>query len=241
MSVDAATGQQSRILAGKPATYHRLAGVGGLIFAASLVADNLVRAKAPGFGAGPAQVTAYFLHNRAAALIPLGLFPATMLAFFVFVAAVWTTADRDEDRWWASAGVLGAATIAALFSLVNVTEIVITAQAAQLAASPAVAQALWALHAAAFGLDMAAIGATLIALSRAAAAARLIPAWFAAVAWPGAACLIVASVFTVALVNGGPWLAVGLVGFFVWLVFVVAASISLLRGRRIPSAATGPA
>jgi hypothetical protein len=43
---------------------------------------------------------------------------------------------------------------------------------------------------------------------------------------------LVASVFTVALVNGGPWLAVGLVGFAVWLVFVVIASISLLRGRQ---------
>jgi hypothetical protein len=232
MSVDATIGQQSRTQAAEPATYHRLAGAGGLIFAASLIADNLIRAKAP--GAAPAQVTAYFLHNRAAALIPLGLFPATMLAFFVFVAAVWARADRAEDRWWASAGVLGAATIAALFSIVNITEIVITAKAGQLAASPAVAQTLWALHAAAFGLDFAAIGATLIALTRAAASTRLIPAWLAALAWPGAACLIVASVFTVALVNGGPWLAVGLVGFIVWLVFVVIASISLLRGRQMP-------
>jgi hypothetical protein len=40
-------------------------------------------------------------------------------------------------------------------------------------------------------------------------------------------------VFTVALANGGPWVAVGLAGFVVWLVFVITASVSLLRGRRI--------
>jgi len=157
-----------------------------------------------------------------------------MLALFAFVAAVWTTADREESRWWAGAGALGAATVAALFALVNITEIVLTAKAGRLAASPAVVQALWALHAAAFGLDMGAIAVALIGLSRATASAGLIPAWLAAVSWPGAACLLIASVFTVALTNGGPWLAVGLAGFIVWLVFVITASISLLRGRQIP-------
>jgi hypothetical protein len=39
------------------------------------------------------------------------------------------------------------------------------------------------------------------------------------------------TVFTTALTNGGPWLAVGLVGFIVWLVFVVGASVSLLRSN----------
>ena len=45
------------------------------------------------------------------------------------------------------------------------------------------------------------------------------------------------SVFTVALVNGGPWVAVGTVGFVVWLVFVIVASISLLRSRPVPDTA----
>jgi hypothetical protein len=49
----------------------------------------------------------------------------------------------------------------------------------------------------------------------------------------GAGGLIFAAVFAVALVNGGPWLYVGLAGFIVWLVFVAIASISLIRGRQI--------
>ncbi|MDX6389895.1 MAG: hypothetical protein QOJ73_958 [Streptosporangiaceae bacterium] len=198
------------------------------------MAQNIIRAGAPGFGAAPAQVTAYFLDHRAAALIPLGLFPVGMIALFAFVAAVWARADREESRWWAGLGTLGAATVAALFAVVNITEIVLTAKAGRLAASPDVVQALWALHAAAFGLDMGAIAAALIGLSRAAASVSVIPAWLTVAAWPGAACLLTAAVFTVALTNGGPWLAVALVGFIIWLVFVVTASVSLLRGRRIP-------
>ena len=165
--------------------------------------------------------------------MPLGLFPAG-LTLFLFAAGLWARARREESRWWASAGLLGAATIAALFAIVNITEIVLTAKAAQLASSPAVVQALWTLRAAAFGLDLAAIAVALIGLSRAAAAMRLIPSWLALAAWPGAACLLTAAVFTVALADGGPWLAPALAGFIVWVVFVITASVSLLRGRQTP-------
>jgi hypothetical protein len=234
MSVETVPGQQSRARARNIASRDRLAGIGGLAFAATLLAQNLIRAGGPGFGAAPAQVTAYFLHHRAAALVPLGLFPAGIIAFFAFVAAVWTKADRADSRWQASLGTLGAATIAALFAVVNIAEIVLTAKASSLAASPAVVQALWAVHAAAFGLDLAAIAVALLGLSHAAVSMSLIPTWFKIAAWPAVACLLTASVFTVALANGGPWIAIGLAGFAAWIVFVITASISLLRARPIP-------
>lgn len=234
MSAGTIINGESRTQATRPATLDRLAGAGGLVFAATLVADNVIRASAPGFNAAPAQVSTYFLDHRAAALVPLGLFPLAMLGFFPFAAGMWARARQEESRWWASVGVLGAATIAALFAIVNITEIVLTAKAAQLLSSPAVVQALSTLRGAAFGLDLAAIAVALIGLSRAAAAMRLIPFWLALTAWPGAACLLIASTFTVALTNGGPWLALGLAGFLVWIVFVIIASASLLRGRQTP-------
>jgi len=234
MSVTTVLSGESRTQGRQGAALDRMAGTGGLVFAAILIADNIIRASAPGFDAAPAQVSAYFLDHRAAALVPLGLFPAGLLAFFPFVAGLWARARQEDSRWWASVGVLGAATIAALFAIVNITEIVLTAKAAQLASSPAVVQALSTLRAAAFGLDLAAIAVALIGLSRAAVAMRLIPSWLALTASPGAACLLTASTFTVALANGGPWLAPALAGFIVWVVFVITASVSLLRGRQIP-------
>jgi hypothetical protein len=235
MSVSTGISTESRTQARQAATFDRLAGAGGLVFTATLVVQNIIRANAPGFDAAPAQVTAYFLDHRAAVLVPLGLFPAGLLALFPFIAGVWVRARQEESRWWAGAGALGAATIAALFAIVNITEIVLAAKAARLASSPAVVQALWTLHAAAFGLDLAAIAVALIGLSRAAASIPLIPAWLAVAALPGAACLLTAAVFTVALANGGAWvLALGLTGFIIWLVFVVVASVALLRRRQTP-------
>lgn len=234
MSVQATAGTHVRAPAPGTAAVGRLAGAGGLVFAVTLAVQNILRAAAPGFGAAPAQVTAYFTHHRAAVLVPLGLFPAEMLALFLFAAAMRGRPGREPDRWWAGVGTLGVAAIAALFAVVNMTEIVLAAKAERLASSPAVIQALWTLHAAAFGLDLAAIAVALTGLSRAAVSARLIPAWLAAAAWPGAGCLLIAAVFTVALANGGAWIALALPGFLIWLVFVVTASVALLR-RQQPS------
>jgi hypothetical protein len=231
MSVGAAADPGVRAPGPGLGTVGRLAGAGGLVFAASIAVQNVLRAKAPGFDAAPAQVTAYFLGHRPAVLIPLGLFPVAMIPLFMFAAALRTGPDREADRWWAAVGTLGTAAITALFAIVNITEIVLAAKAAQLASSPAVIQALWTLHAAAFGLDLAAIATALIGLSQAAASIRLIPAWLAVIAWPGAACLLIAAVFTVALASGGPWLMVALPGFAVWFAFVVVASVALLRRR----------
>ena len=119
-------------------------------------------------------------------------------------------------------------------ALVNIIEIVLTAKAETLAQSPSVVEVLWGLHAAAFGLDLAAIAVALIGLSRAATSSALMPGWLGAAVLPGAAFLLVTSVFTVALSDGGPWLGVGLVGFLFWLVFMIATSISLLRTPQIP-------
>lgn len=212
------------------ANVDRLAGGGGLVFAAAVLLQNVIRASGPSFTATPAAVTAYFADHRAAGLTPLGLFPLEMLALLCFAAGIWVRADDLRNRWWASVGVLAVVTIAGLFAIVNMIEIVIAAQGRELVSSPEAVRALWAIHSGAFGLNLTAIALALVGLSRAARTAGLIPRWLAAIALPAAACLFIASIFTVAIVNGGMWLYLGFVGFAVWGLFLVVAGISLVRG-----------
>jgi hypothetical protein len=234
MSVTTATPHQVRARRASVVTPGRLAGAGGLVFVAALVVQNALRAAAPGFGAAPGKVTAYFLHHRAAALVPLGMFPIEMLGLFAFVAGVWASANRTESRWWATVGGLGVVSLASLFAVVNIIEIVITAKAQTLASSPGVVESLWDVHEAAFGLDMGAIAVALVGLSLSSASSALIPGWLNAAALPAAGCSLVAAVFAVAITNGGAWFALGLVGFVTWLVFMITASTSLLRKPQLP-------
>jgi hypothetical protein len=222
-------------------TVERLAGAGGLVFAATVLIQNIVRASGPSFTAAPATVADYFADHRAAGLIPLGLFPLGMLGLFSFAAGIWVRSRDVHGRWWAGVGVLAVVTIAGLFAIVNTIEIVIAAQGSQLVSSPQLLRALWAIHSAAFGLNLAAIAIALLGLSRAAHAAALIPRPLALIAAPAAACLFLAAIFTVAIVNGGRWVYLGYAGFAVWGVFLVVAGISLTTGYSpaTPTAAAG--
>jgi hypothetical protein len=225
--VSTVTGTQDHVQADRR---NRLAGAGGLLFVLLLVVDNAIRAGAPQFGDSGAPLTAYVEAHRTAMIVPIAVFPLGMIGLFAFVTGVWSAAGSDVTaQWWAHLGTLAVVAIAGLFSVVNLVEGAMVAAVHDLAPSPAVVTALWAMDGAAFGLNLAAIGVALFALSRSARASDLIPAWIAHLAVPGAACLLLASVFAVEIAAGAAWLFVGLVGFLVWALFVLMTSVSLAR------------
>jgi hypothetical protein len=88
---------------------------------------------------------------------------------------------------------------------------------------------IWTLHNAIFTINLLAIGAALLGLSRAASLGGLIPRWLGVLAIIGAALLALASAPAVAQVEGSPFLALGLLGFLCWLLFVAVASARLLQ------------
>jgi hypothetical protein len=209
----------------------RLAGAGGLVFVVLLLVQNLVRASGPSFSATPATVTAYFADHRVAALAPLALFPLGLVAILCFAAGIRSRARGTNARWYADLGALAVVVLAGLFSLVNIVEIVIAAAGTNLTAAPQLIQALWTLHSAAFGLNLAAIAASLAGLSQAARGAGLIPRWLALLALPGSACLFAAAVGTVAIAEGARWIYLGYAGFAIWAIFLIVASLTLVGLR----------
>lgn len=221
----------------------RAAGAGALVFLTLLVVQNLTRAGEPGFGADPASVGRYFAGHRAAILVPLTLFPVGMVSLLCFVAGLRRLADSARDRFWADLGTLAVVVVAALFALVNVVEIAMAGvHQATLRTAPVVA-ALWAIHGAAFGLNLAAIAIALLGLSRLARRHRLVPPWIGVLAAVGAACLFVAAVGTVSIVEGGPLLYLGLAGFAAWCLFLLTCGLGLLRDpfRHEPAPPSGGA
>jgi len=224
-----------------PATTGVLAGIGGLVFVALLVIQNTIRSSEPAFPASPHQVATYFADHRVAAVLPLALYPLGMVGLLFFAAGIRNRVSGSVDRWWADVGTCAVVIVATLFALVNVTEIAITTRAAALVHEPAATGIVWALHGGAFGLNLVAIALALVGLSRAALTQHLLPDWYGPIALAGAACLFVAAVFTVSIVDGGAWLYLAFVGFLVWAVFLVITGIALITGRSAaPTPAPGP-
>ncbi len=225
--------------AGARASTDVLAGAGGLVFVVLLVVQNAIRSSEPAFSASPHDVATYFADHRVAAVLPLALYPLGMIGLLCFAAGIRNRVRGSVDRWWVDVGTFAVVIVATLFALVNVSEIAITTRADALVHEPSAVEIVWALHGGAFGLNLVAIGLALVGLSRAALAQRLLPDWYGPVALAGAACLFVAAVFTVSIVDGGAWLYLGFAGFLVWGVFLVLTGLALVSRRTVASTPSG--
>src|SRR4051794_10539483 len=112
----------------------RLSAAGGFVFVVSVVVQNILRSGEPAADAAPAKVASYFLNHRAAALIPIALFPLGMVAVVLFVSGIRARVRGDDgpSAWWARVGLLGTVALVALFAVVNTADVVLVTRARDL-------------------------------------------------------------------------------------------------------------
>ena len=207
----------------------RLAGMAGLIFTATVLFQNVLRGSGPLNDASQATIVAYYSSHHGSMALLLASFGLGFAALLTFLAGLSARASADSGAApWARLGLIGGVLIGCTFTLVNVLEAGIDA-ASSSGASPALLGVLNALYWTAFGINLLPIGTALLGLSQAGVRARLIPRWLGRASLVGGPLLIAGGMGSLAIAQGSHWLLVGLVGFVVWLVFVVTASIGLLR------------
>jgi hypothetical protein len=211
-----------------------LAGLGGLIFLALLVVQNVLKlATNPADSASAGQIL-HFAHVQAWTVHLLVVtnvigFPA-LLAFAAGLSRRCAELAPASEVW-GSVGRMSAVVVAVLFGLVNILQVLLVAQRADLANDPALVRAVWTLHNTVFTMNLLAVGGALLGLGRAATLARLVPTWMGPVSVIGSILLAAAATPVVAEVHGSRLLALGLVGFVCWLALLATASIRLVRDR----------
>ena len=82
---------------------------------------------------------------------------------------------------------------------------------------------------------MAMLATALLGFSLAGAAAGITPRWFRLLGPAGAILMIVSAANGVSIAEGSPIVFVGLIGFLIWLLFVVTTGVGMIR-RDLPSA-----
>ena len=233
MAVGTTTDQLARS-ASRDLPVPAITGWAGLIFFVLIVAQNAVRSSGPLNGADSASVLAYATNDSAALTVLLGLYPIGLLSLIVFGTGLRRLAQAagGTPGWLADIGLVGLILIAALFGISNLIEAALVSVAPALAGSPALVSAIWALHGAAFALNLAAIGVTLAGLSQAAARANLAPGWTGTLGLIGAVLLVAGAIPVVAVTGGSALFAVGLAGFLCWVVWLAICAGSLIRSSR---------
>ena len=229
----------TRVLAASPSTVverrwrpEQLAGVGGLVFLALLIVQNLLKAATnPSNSATAAQIVRFAHHDAWSVDLLVVTYVIGFPCLFLFAAGLAQRCGELEpaSKIWSRLGRSSVTVIAVLFGFVNILQVVIVATRHELAADHGLAATLWALHNAVFTINLVAVAGALLGLGRAATIARLIPRRLGHFLVGGAALLAIAAAPAVSEVRGSSILAAGLLGFLCWLVLIAATSLRLVR------------
>jgi hypothetical protein len=209
----------------------RLAGVGALTFAGVVVLQNVLRgSEAPANDASARQVLDYYADHRAMTFVLVATFVLSGLGMAAFIGGSLRHL-ASGGRGWATMGAVGATGIMALFSVVVGVEEALSVAADRLHPNAGAVEALWILHNSVFSVLDLFIAIALFGLARAGVAAGVTPRAFAWLAPIGTALLLVAAVAGPAIAAGEmvALFGVGVVGFVIWLAFLAATGVRLVR------------
>lgn len=206
----------------------RAAALGALGFAAGVAVQNfLLLVGMPDASAPAAEAATWLADNTGRATTSSTLVGINLPLLLLFAAALRALVrDVQAARIWVDLGASAVIVLAALFGVVAATQIA-AALIAGAGATPAFT-ALWSLHNAAFAVLMTALGTTLLGFAVGAHAAGLTPAWQRYVGVIGAALLLITGLANATVAGGSPIVNVGLAGFALWLLWLVAIGVRLI-------------
>ncbi len=210
-------------------------GAAAIAVAASVVIDNTVVswAGAPTYGAPIKEVLAFHAENRAAVAFAVGLEALTVPLLLLFVTGLHGLVVRRGGAGadWSRLAVAAGATLSAVMAFYAVLWDGVVLSAGELTEPSPVFELAWQLHAAAFAWSMPALGTTFIGAALASHASGLTPPWQRLLGVVGGGLLIAAGAANLAIADGSALLFVGMPGYAVWLVWLLATGVRLVRAR----------
>lgn len=210
-------------------------GAGGLLFAVTIAGGVIVEGAA-GVAADStaAEIADLITTDRWVAHSSAVLYVLGAIGIFPYLATMWSR-YRERDGLAARAGVLAFAVLGALFGSQLAVLVALTATGERLADSPAILEALWALRNALFAFNQCFLAVVLAGLTHAATSDGLVPRWFRPAGLIGAALLLVVPLGAVRSTDTGDLVAIGGLGFLIWIVFLVTSGTALIRSDTDPA------
>ena len=216
---------------GSDAVLERAGGVAGLVFVAGVALQNAVLLSgSPMPDADLAEITDFYASGESRITVAVALVAVNVVCLLLFASSVANRLDRHPAaRVAARAGFGGAVVLIGAFLTTTAVQAVLVARVESLDAAGQV-QLLWDLHSAAFAMSASSLAVVLGAFSLGSLlGGAVVPRWTALLGLVGGGALLVAGALVVSTLDGGAGLFLQLVGFVIWLVFLVAASVRLVR------------
>lgn len=211
----------------------RSVGVIALAYATSMLVQNLLFAVdgSPGYSDPIGVVFTYHAENQGALAITSGLETVNMVLLLLFLTAlrglVKGRGGQGED--WSRLAMTAGATLSALFAIFYATHIAVILASNTLIEPNSAFEMMWQLHAAAFALSFPALGLTFIGTALATHANGLTRPWQKALGVVGGTLPILAGLGNLGITGGSPLLYLGVLGLFLWLIWLIVTGVRLIR------------
>lgn len=227
-------------MAVSPQVRSKMVGVGALGFVVCVLVINIVEnavTARPAPGVGADEVLAWAANAEAHLWAITILLPVSMFFLFAFVIGLASRLrSTGRDTTMAIVGGIGVAALFGTLSAAMASDAVLISRADEL--SLEMVGVLSDFTTVLFIMNWVVIALTMWALSRASWSVGLIPRWLERLTLVGAVALWFGSTQAVAALRGTlPPLLVGLIGFGIWMLFLIVAGVRGVRGDT--SAPTG--
>jgi hypothetical protein len=162
-----------------------------------------------------------------------GLEAVNMVLLLWFVTTLHGLVQRRGGAGadWSRLAVAAGTALSALFALTIATHIAVVLAADGLAEPTPAFEMMWQFHAATFALALPALGATFIGAALATHASGLTRPWQRLLGVVGGSLPILAGAGNLAIADGSPLVFAGVLGLAMWLVWLVATGLRLIRGQ----------
>lgn len=210
----------------------RLAGFGAFTFVGIVILQNVLRgSSAPANGASAQTVATHYADHRSVMFVLAGTFVVSGIALATFLGGTVRRLLAGPRPGWAITGLVGGVGILSTFTVLLACEQALSVLSVSDTPDLSAIDAVWTLHNCVFTLLWLAIAVGLLGLSRAGVAAGVTPRAFARLGPIGAVLLGTAAAAGPAIANGDaqPLFGLALVGFVLWLAFLVATGLRLIR------------
>jgi hypothetical protein len=213
----------------------RLAGIGGITFAITVLITNILQGATPAFDAPPSEVIEYLTDRRGQSIFAVAAFAFGALPLMMFASAFYSrlrATAHPADLVWARFGMIGALLILPVFALVVVQRLVLLAGIDEIIGSPELVAFAWRMEMAAFLINTLPISAAVLGFGIAGSRAGLLPRWYRYWAPIGATAGVVTAMTALAGLEGNPVGFLGIVPFLSWMTLLLVGGVRQLRSAR---------
>lgn len=212
----------------------RSVGILSIIYATSMLIQNGLFAisGSPGYSDPISAVLTYHSENQGALAVTSGLESVNMILLLLFITALSGLIRRNGNKGadWTRLTMAAGATLSTLFALTIATHISVILASSNLAASNIAFEMMWQFHAATFALAMPALGLTIIGTVLATHANGLTRTWHKLFGMLSGILPIFAGFGNLAIAGGSSLLYIGVLGLFLWLLWLIILGLRLIRG-----------